>query len=220
MKDRMSVEQLGEILMMLFKAFIKMSVEVVTGKMDWDVSCATAQQIVNDSQDDFFGRFLQFLAKGGRVGGILMKIATASVDGAKKFIAKDHLAEANVGWTNDVFKEQFLNLVEENVPDATLAIHRLELDSKDPQIIAELGDLARAYLAYLFCLIKKQAHGEEGKLLVNGRANVMHISGKDGNVWAVIANWNSVNRYWSVHAYSVENPDVWFAGSQVLSCDS
>ncbi|MCX6723486.1 MAG: hypothetical protein NT094_05525, partial [Candidatus Staskawiczbacteria bacterium] len=111
---------------MLFKAFLQMSIKIVKGEADWDVACGTAQQIVNGDPDDFFCRFLQFLAKGGRVGNFLTKIATASVDGAKRFVAKDHLTEANVGWTNNTFKEQFLNLVEEDVHETELAIHRLE----------------------------------------------------------------------------------------------
>ena len=34
-------------------------------------------------------------------------------------------------------------------------------------------------------------------------------------LWAV--NWNSDNRYWNVNANSVENPNRWNAGNQVLS---
>src|SRR3990167_289871 len=36
-------------------------------------------------------------------------------------------------------------------------------------------------------------------------------------LWAVNANWNSDNRYWNVNANSVENPNRWNAGNQVLS---
>ena len=36
-------------------------------------------------------------------------------------------------------------------------------------------------------------------------------------IWAVNANWNSDNRYWNVNANSVENPNEWNAGNQVLS---
>ncbi len=76
----MSVEQLGEILAMLLKTFIKVSIEAIKGNIVWDVTCATAQQIVKDDPDDFFHRFLKFLANGGRVvlGGL--KITTAPFD--------------------------------------------------------------------------------------------------------------------------------------------
>jgi len=48
---------------------------------------------------------------------------------------------------------------------------------------------------------------------------------KDGGVdgtahiglWAVNANWNSGNGYWNVEANSVENPNEWNAGNQILS---
>jgi hypothetical protein len=36
-------------------------------------------------------------------------------------------------------------------------------------------------------------------------------------IWAVNANWNSDNRYWNVEANSVENPNEWNQGNQVLS---
>jgi len=76
----MSVEQLGEILAMLLKTFIKVIIEAIKVNIAWDVPRATAQQIIKDDPDDFFRRFLKFLANGGRVvlGGL--KVATAPFD--------------------------------------------------------------------------------------------------------------------------------------------
>jgi len=36
--------------------------------------------------------------------------------------------------------------------------------------------------------------------------------------WAVNANWNEYYRYWDVYANSVDNPNPWNAGNQILSC--
>ena len=36
-------------------------------------------------------------------------------------------------------------------------------------------------------------------------------------IWAVNANWNSINREWNVNANSVTNPNEWNAGNQVFS---
>lgn len=36
-------------------------------------------------------------------------------------------------------------------------------------------------------------------------------------IWAVSAYWNSDNGYWDVDAHSVENPNRWSGGNQVLS---
>lgn len=37
------------------------------------------------------------------------------------------------------------------------------------------------------------------------------------SIWAVNANWNSDDRYWNVEANSVENPNRWNDGNQILS---
>ena len=39
-------------------------------------------------------------------------------------------------------------------------------------------------------------------------------------LWAVNANWNADNDGWNVEANSVENPDRWNAGNQVVSRNS
>lgn len=79
----------------------------------------------------------------------LRRITTAPVLGAKKFIAKDHLETANIGYTGDDFNKLFLNKAEENVEGITVAIDRLEKDSSDAPIFAELGRRAEISLAHL-----------------------------------------------------------------------
>lgn len=167
---------------------------------------------------DWLACRLQMLVEGKQ--DFLHKIATAAVSGAKKFVAKDALKEANVGYTGSNFDRFFLNKVEEGVGDATIAIYHLERDSLDAPIMTELGSHAEINLAYLFELLKKQSKGESGPLLINGYANIAYIKGSDGNFWAVDAGWHSGRGYWSVDARSVEFPDRWGAGYQVLSCDS
>lgn len=151
---------------------------------------------------------------------LLARVASATVSGAKKFVAKDHLKSANVGWISGNFDKLFLNKVEESVGDANLAVSSLTKDSLDAPILAELGDRAETSLAYLFELISKQSKGEDGVLLTNGYANIAYVRGNDGNLWAVSAYWNSVDGYWSVGAYSVGYPYRWVAGRQFLSRDS
>jgi hypothetical protein len=151
---------------------------------------------------------------------LLRRITTVQVSDVKKFVAKDHLQEANVGWTSDNFKKLFLDMVEENVPEAVIAIHRLEKNSLDPPVLTELGERAKSQLAHFFGLLKKQSQGQEGILLVNGCANIAYIIGNDGNFWAVYAYWHSGNRCWYLDARSVGHPHEWSAGRQILSCDS
>ena len=101
-----------------------------------------------------------------------------------------------------------------------IAIDRLERASKDAPIMTELGARAEIKLAHFFSLLEAQSKGREGDLAVDGSANIAYIIGNDGNFWAVIANWCSGHRYWSVEADSVGAPHEWRAGHRVFSCDS
>ncbi|MEK7653150.1 MAG: hypothetical protein AAB358_01560 [Patescibacteria group bacterium] len=151
---------------------------------------------------------------------LLKRVITVAVSGAAKFVASEHLKEANVGWTGDNFKRLFLEKVEEKVGNATIAIHKLEKASLDVPIMAELGDHAEIQLAHFFALLQAQSKGETGVLLVNGYANIAYIRGIDGNFWAVYVLWYPGYGYWFLYAHSVEHPDGWLGGGQVLSRDS
>lgn len=152
-----------------------------------------------------------------RATNLLKQVAKASVSDIKRFLAKDNLKAANVVWMNDNFKRLFLEKVEENVSAAELCIHRLEKDSCDPEIMAELGEGRREIaLAHFFKLLtKQQAKGSQGPLLTNGWANIAYIMGSDGSLWAVRAGWHRDG--WYVDACSVEGPNRWYAGDQVVS---
>jgi len=151
---------------------------------------------------------------------LLCKVTTVKVSGTARFVAKDHLKSANVGRRDSNFDHLFLNKVEENVPDATLMVSRLERVSLDVPILTKLGDKAETKLAYLFCLLEKQSKGEDGVLLINGYANIFYVRGTDGNLWAVGAFWDSDYGYWLVEANSREYPYRWNDGNQVFSRDS
>lgn len=151
---------------------------------------------------------------------LLRQINTVATSGAKKFVARDALKDANVGWTDGNFKKLFLDKVEEDVGDATIAVYRLNKDSLDAMIFAELGNRAEVKLVHFFELLKRQSKGENGALLRNGYPNVAYIKGNNGSVWAFFASWRSGLGCWFVSAQSFEVSCGWDAGSQVLSCDS
>ena len=154
---------------------------------------------------------------------ILSQVGTVEANGAKKFIAKDHFkedtsrkAEVKISWLGENFKDIFLGKTEEDVENATLTVHRLEKSSLDAPILAELGDRAETTLTYLYKLLKKQPNGEKGILLTNGYANIFYIrDANKGILWAVHAYWHGAG--WFVNAYSVEYPNWWIAGNQVIS---
>lgn len=153
----------------------------------------------------------------GVVMNLLKFVSQVSVSATKRFIAKDHLKAANVGWTGDNFKRLFLNKIETNVEGATLAAHILTKSSLDAPILAELGSRAETKLAYLFQLLVMQVNGQSGVLLTNGYANIFYVRDDEGNLWAVDALWRSGCGYWDVEAFSVGLPFRWDAGDQVFS---
>lgn len=184
------------------------------------IVCDLLEKLADSEWVEATKKFLRKENPWGEPASLLKRVSAVTVAGAKRFCAKDHLKEANVGWTSPNFQKLFQEKVEENVPEAALVAHHLERDSLDAPIMAKLGDRAVIQLAHFFELLKKQSKGEDGTLLVNGRANIAYILGSDGNVWAVDAYWPADNGDWRVHASSVGNPRRWAAGYQVLSRDS
>lgn len=131
-------------------------------------------------------------------------------------------AEVPIGWMNDDAQRIVKGLVETDVAAATLRRYNLLRNSVDEPIIAELGGgdditLITTRWAQMYEMMKAQAHGEEGDLLVNGYANIFYIPDKDGTVWAAICRWRSSVGYWNVYALPVTFPDTWCAGRQVFS---
>ena len=155
-----------------------------------------------------------------RKSGLLKRVASVAVPAVQRFVAGDCLKEANVGWTGDNFKRLFLDKIGENVPEANLAVSRLEEASLDAPILKELGDRAEVSLAHMFDLLKRQAHGEEGILLTNGYANIFYVHDRNNTLWAVSARWDSARRDWYVEAHSIKNPNGWSDGHLVFSRDS
>ncbi len=78
------------------------------------------------------------------------------IAGAKCFVAKDAFTRENGCYVWDSFKANFLDKVEENISDVTLAIHRLEKSSLDAQIRKELGpEREEITLTHFFNLLRK-----------------------------------------------------------------
>lgn len=158
---------------------------------------------------------------------LLRSISTISVPTIGPFVAKDHFkedrnGEAGIGWLGSNFKRYLLGKTEEAVPETTLRIHQLVKGSVDGPITAELGaeQIVETTLGQMFEMMKKQAHGEEGDLLVNGNAIIFYIRDINGQLWAVYCRWDSDYRYWYVEARSVAYPRAWRDGRRVISRDS
>lgn len=176
------------------------------------------------------GRFQQWLDKEAvgiidQLKSILTLIASVALDPIERFIAADNFkidtstsAKVKIGWMSDDFKRSFLGKVEENVSAATLNLHRVEKDSLDKDIRAELGtECEKITLGQFYQMLAKQPRGESGPLLTDGCANIAYIEDTNDNLWAVHASWSSNYDHWRVHARSVTHPRRWYGGDQVVS---
>jgi len=149
----------------------------------------------------------------------LQHIAKVHVSCIKRFVASEHLREANVGSIGNNFKNLFLNKVEENVRDATLNIHRLTENSNNPSIIAELGDKSKIKLAHLFALFRRRFRYGQGHLLVNESAKIAYIADIDEKLRVVNFSWCLFRNFWIVGALPVDYPLGWGVNGQVISYD-
>lgn len=204
------------------------------------------RSLLNDALDELgFSnpQAQKVLGKGGALKGkakdILREISTADdlleftttveLPAIERFSVKEKIRVGEIdgvkiGWVSETFQRVFGSLVEADIPAVTLRINRLKRSSVDGQIIAELGgkEQVRAFIAYLFEMMKRQGHGEEGVLLTNGWATVIYVPDPNDTekFWAVYCFWSSVLGIWSVFAYSVADPNGWSADGQFVSRDS
>jgi hypothetical protein len=151
---------------------------------------------------------------------LLELVNSVRAKGAKKFVAKESFKKGNSDGVAiyDIyqsFKTNFLGKVEEDIPDTDLKAHKLLRDSRDPNIIVDLGDNHETHLAHIWSLMKLQPNGGEGALLTNGYANIFYVRDVEGVLWAVDVRW--FDDGWHVSAYSVGYPDAWVADHRVFS---
>lgn len=122
--------------------------------------------------------------------------------------SKEYFEEAGVVSMGSNFEAQFLGLEVSAVAESELAVRKLTQDSLDAPILTELGDKAEISVLQFREFLDANRGSTEWF--------IFYLKGKDGNVWAVSALWYAGGG-WYVHAYSVDNPDRWRAGDQVLS---
>ena len=147
---------------------------------------------------------------------------TAAIPRHEKFIAGEHFkenispaAEAKISWLGATFVRRFAVKIEDDTGDVTLQTHALNRPSSDNQIIAELDDHYETKLADLWCLLKRQANGEDGPLQNNTVPNVFFVRDAAGELGAVDAIWGGAG--WEVGASPVGDQRQWPSGSRVIS---
>jgi hypothetical protein len=107
------------------------------------------------------------------------------------------------------FRAQFLGLEVPAVGDAELVVRKLEQDSLDVHIMAELGDKAEISVSQFRAFLA--AHRESPEWFL------FYLKGKDGKFWAVSARWSFDYSGWHVEARSVQRSYGWAAGGRVPS---
>lgn len=156
-----------------------------------------------------------------RRGNILAFERKASVSG-RRFVASESFTKSNPNVKFGYIDERLLKLfgrIREDVPAGELAVHTLLQNAYDPDIMAAIQPHFRRFikLGQFYQPIEAQGHGQEGPLLVNGRANIGYILDENGAPWAVGAVWSPDYGGWFVLVSSVAGLDEWSAGHQVLS---
>ena len=158
------------------------------------------------------------------VSTIVIPATTGTFVAKEKFVQDTgRKAKVKVSYLGDDFTAWFLSddgKTEEPITKQTLRYAKLRKGSVDGPIIAELGGEAKAEatLTEVFSLMEKQATGEEGVLLNNGRANLFYVKDQSGVLRAVFVRWHGDG--WGVDADSVEGPGRWRGGGQVFSRNS
>ena len=148
--------------------------------------------------------------------------ATSAVPGQEKFVAGKHFkenispgAEVRISWLGATFMRRFAAKVEDDTDDVTLQTYALSGPSGDTQIIAELDDHAETELADLWCLLERQANGEDGALQTDAVPNVFFVRDITGALGAVDAIWAGAG--WEIEASQVNAKRQWPSGSRVIS---
>ncbi|MFH1909698.1 MAG: hypothetical protein ABIJ72_00690 [bacterium] len=160
-----------------------------------------------------------------KVAVVLLKLVkTVELPAIGAFKPEDHFkvtpererktAKLVIGYVSDNVKALIKERLEPEEAQATIRVHELCQPSVDGPILAELGENIKTGLNRMFQMMEKQGRGQEGDLLVNGRANIFYV---EGTVWAAYCYWSSGYDYWLVSAYPVTYPSTWNAGHQVFS---
>ena len=160
---------------------------------------------------EIFAKKVEEITK--KVSDLLKYLSTRSLPAIKEFVARDRFivdtsetAELKISYLGDNFQTWLLGKVEKYVGGCEVKISKLLKRSRDDGILDELGDNAENALAHVYEFLKSANH----KLWY-----IFYVKDADGVLRAVFALWRDDG--WYISAGSVESPDDWDAGSQVVS---
>jgi len=152
---------------------------------------------------------------------LLEPVSEVSVEGVDLFVARekfrptkdDEEGEVSIISLGPGFLERYLNKEEKNIQPGKLIVQQLKKKSLDGPVVTELGRFLETAMAHLWELLKRQGHGEEGALSVDGLANVLYAFDMYNNLGAVYASWVRGRKGWSIGTNSSERQ----IGSYIIS---
>lgn len=156
--------------------------------------------------------FLRFIGGEGKIFFETILTFTRTVCIAAQSAAttsKEYFKEAGVVLTGTNFETQFYGLEVSAVAENELAVRKLTKNSLDAPIMAELGDKAETSVLQFRAFLAANHDSKEWF--------IFYLRGKDRRLGAVRAYWRIGSGGWRVRAYSVDNPNEWSAGGQVVS---
>jgi len=147
--------------------------------------------------------------------------STSAIPRAEQFIAREHFkediaptADVKISWLGATFVRRFAIKVEA-AGVTSLRTHSLSSPSNDREIIAELGDGHETNLADVWCLLRRQAKGEDGALKINSVPNIFFVRDAAGELGVVDTVWGGAG--WEIGASPVGGTRVWAPGTRVIS---
>lgn len=147
--------------------------------------------------------------------------STSAIPRAEQFIARDHFkeditptADVKISWLGATFVRRFAIKVEA-AGVTSLRTHSLSSPSNDKEIMAQLGDGHETNLADVWCLLRRQARGEDGALTTNSVPNVFFVRDGAGELGVVDTVWGGAG--WEIGASPVGGTRVWASGARVIS---
>lgn len=155
------------------------------------------------------------------LGNIVLPATTEKFVASEKFVVNTTDAtKTKISYLDGELKSWFLGKTEDPIGEVSIRYGVLAESANSRKIIEDLGgeEKSETTLTEMFYLMEKQGQGEEGMLLINGRANIFYIKDQKGVLRAVGVYWRDGG--WFVVAYSVELPDGWYGSYQVFSRNS
>lgn len=159
-----------------------------------------------------WNHFLRFIGGQGRIvfDSIITLLRTVRIAAQPAITtSEEYFKEAGVVWMGENFKAQFLGLEVPAIEETELAVRRLEQNSLDTPILAELGDKAEIFVSQFKVFLNEHRGSNEWF--------IFYLKGRDKKLWAVDAYWDVDDDGWRVVADSVAGPDRWNRGCQVVS---